>query len=316
MTFSENFVPSAESVQRLEQLAADGSPTDTRQATIQYIHAFIPVVSAIGDFPFGQPEQKLIQDVSERLTKKAMALRETIFGATLSGDNQKFAELALLQGLGDIYAGCHLAETKRLTSMGDQARETAGGMSMDPVWKAFEVKASMLEALGAALVPNKGGGAQTQAPSQAAPPPATEPVAQTPPPAAPPATPPPAAPPTTPPPQTEAASAQNENPPNTNPMSLFAKPKEQAPAAPPVAPPAEPSAAETPPPPPAEPPADQAAPPAVPPAVPPAAPPPAEPPQQPPPQAENPQQTDEKSQGPMGFFKKPSGDSENKTDES
>lgn len=218
MTFSENFVPSEESTQRLKQIKAQGLPVDARQADIQCIQAFIPVVNAIGDFSFGQPEQKLVQEVADRLTKKAMVLRESVFAGLLSVDEQKYTELALLRALATIYSECHRAETRKLIQPGGRQTE-AGTASLTPVWNAFDIRAAMLETLGAGLATQ---GSATATDSK-----------------------PPAAPQTQPPPQPAKPPTATAS----TPLSMFAKPKEQAP---PVNPPASkdtPPSPEQPPPP-------------------------------------------------------------------
>ncbi len=249
MTFSENFAPTEDNTQRLKTLEAQGEAVDSKQTDIQYIQAFIPAVNAIGAFSFGQPEQKLMQDVADRLTKKAMALRETIFGDSLSGDEQKYAELALLRSLGNLYSECHKAETEKMTANPDSS-------SLDAVWSGFEVRASLLETLGAGFVPEQNAGQTSKAPAieEKAPPPPTEPPAES------------------------AAPAPQQEQDGGNPMSMFAKPKEDG--APPAAPPTE-TAAQPPEPPPETPPE-----------------PPVQPPREPPPQEQ------QQGSGPMSFFKK------------
>ncbi len=234
MTFSENFVPSPENTQRLEQIKAQGVPVDAMQVNIQYIQAFLPAVNAIGVFPFGRPEKKLMQDVSDRLVKEATRLRESVFGTSLPSDDQKFTELALLRSLACIYAECHRAETSRLMAMDEvartkQAESEGGALSLEPVWTAFDLRASMLEALGLGLGPGaQGASGQTE----------KEPVA----PEAPAETPPPVKEQTLPPAQEQAAtepspppiaaepppSEKQESPPaqeSSGPMSFFKPPK-------------------------------------------------------------------------------------------
>lgn len=216
MTFSENFIPSPESTQRLKQIAATGTPVDPHQADIQYLQAFIPVVNAIGDFSFGLPEQKLVQEVADRLTKRAMTLRESIFANLVSADDQKYAELALLRTLAALYSECHRTETRKLAQQG---AGQPGGVSIAPVWSAFELRVAMMETLGSELAKRQGAsstGAKSPIPVAPA---ATAPVPPPPLPQEPPK-PLPSAPPTAPP-----AAA--------NPLSMFAKPKEQPPAEPP-----------------------------------------------------------------------------------
>ena len=307
LTFSDNFTPTPETVERLKNLEANGQAADSYQIQIQYMQAFIPVVEAIAQFPFGQAEAKLIMDVSDRIVKKSVELREALLPNENDEGVQKLVELGFVKALGQLYSACHMAETEKFTNT-DQDAQTA--ISIDPVWKAFDMRVAMLEALAAKMVPagataqaggSSGGGPAVAATATAAPvtppatppppaeatpaaPPVQPPPAQTQPPVQPPAqpvapppaeTPPPAAPPTQPPttPPTDQGGASAGG----NPMSMFAKkPEGGQPAAspppaapPPAAPP--PQTAETPPAaPPVQPPPAQTQPPAQPPVQPPA----------------------------------------------
>lgn len=233
LTFSDNFVPGGDVSQRMENLRPKGQPVDEAQAALQFIHSFIPVVNAVTAFPFGQPEQKLIMDVSSRIIQKAEDLRIRLFGNP--GENeQKRIELSIVAALAGIYASCHEAETARLMSLTEEQRATAG-LGLESIWKAFDLRVSIVEALAKGLVPPpvdvSAGGSKSPSP-----PPVPEPSAPPPPPAA--VAPPPA--------QTPPQQA-------ATPLSMFAKK------------PAEPPAAAAPPPPVFTPP-QQATPPSSPPA--------------------------------------------------
>jgi hypothetical protein len=300
LSFSENFAPNPENAARLRDLEAKGQPSDPTQTQIQYVQAFIPVVEAIAAFPFGQPEQKLLVEVSNRLIKKSIEMREILLPGMVDEGEQKRAELGFLRALAVIYSAAHRAETDKALRSGDDAR--MAGLSMQPVWAAFELRAAMLEALSGTIVPLGKGGSSARnpaAPQANAPetPPAPPPIFQAPPQQPPqPATPPifqappaeqapvqPAAPPIF---QAPPQQAQQQ-PAGANPMSMFAKKPDDG-AAPP-------------PPPPQAPPIFQAPPPET---------PPYQPPSQQPPAA---QPTEEKTQSesgdggggnPMSFFKK------------
>lgn len=310
LTFGDNFTPSPEHEARLKAIEAEGKPVDAHQISIQYVHAFIPVINAVGAFPFGRPEQKLIMDVSGRLVNRAVEMRESLLPA-LSGDDQKLAELAILRALTSVYAACHTSETQRLAGMSDQ---TPDASSMEPVWQNFDTRSAMLEAVVKNILPADSAAPVAAAPTTppvASPPAAEAPqdtaakpaifgggtaAAATPEPPAPADTPPAAsetpAPPATPPPS-EQPPAQGGNP-----MAFFGTPKEggEAPPSPPEPPPITPPPTQEPPP--ASP---AAAPETPPPADPPAQPPPATP-AVPPPEADK---TDGSSGGsPMSFFTK------------
>lgn len=287
LTFSENFSPDAVNTQRLLDLQAKGQIVDGHQAAIQYIGAFIPVVEAIATFSFGQAEQKLVMDVTNRLVQRAAEMREALL-PNLDAEDQKRAELGLLDTLARLYSACHLHETDKVMKMGEKARES--GFSTDPVWASFDSRTAMLEALARNLAPVTA----AASPAQSAAPPSPPPAPATPPEATPPpvqTTPPPAEPPAapeTPPPAAPPSGA--------NPMSMFAK--KPADGAPPVQPP---ETAATPVEPPSPPPIPPAAPPVAP-ETPPAAEPPAAPPEE---KGESEGDKGGDSGGsPMSFFKK------------
>ncbi len=280
LAFAENFAPSEDNTQRLANIAATGQGGDAHQVNVQYIQAFVPVVTAVHEFSFGQQPQKLIMDIARRLTDKAMALREGAF-QNLAAEDQKRVELAFVKTAADIYAACHGVETKRLAQGGEQK-------GIESVWEAFETRMAMIDALAKTMTPGMEQIAQStdsaapaatgQTTAPATPPPMeTTPVK--PPPETPPASAPPAAPVT--PPQQEAppAPAQSQTT-GANPMGFFAKKP----------------AGDTPPP--ASPPPTEPAPPTEPPVQPPAT-----PPEEPKNEQNNPQAN------PMSFFK-PSKDDE------
>ena len=309
LTFGDNFAPSDEHIARLKKLAADGTTIDANQVNIQYVHAFIPVVNAVGMFSFGQPEQKLVTDISNRLVKQAIEMRESLL-PELSDDDQKLAELGILRALVEIYAACHSAETQRLTALKDDAQ----GGSMEKVWKAFDTRAAMLEALVRNILPKATGTHPAPQASQNAPqqpaasaaPPVTEPAVQ---PSAPipqdhapvqtPENPPPApvpeqpaTPPAVPQETTQQQTASAPPASGGNPMSFFSKPGGNDDAISPVQPEQPPQT------PPAQPQEQPPAPPQTP-----------ERPSPPPPQEENKDDTnkgggDNSGGNPMSFFKK------------
>lgn len=213
LSFSENFSPAPENIERLKNMRAGDKPLDANQINVQYMEAFIPVVGAISIFPFGQPEQKLITDVARRLVQKAAELGDNLIGSETDEDMRKLLELSLMRTLAQIYTACHEAETARLMKSGGAEEEGAG--SMEPVWKDFDTRLAMLEALAANILPGAPqGGGRAAAGSGKAP---AKPAAS---PAEPPPQPAPQEPPPAPPEQ------KQDTPPagaGQNPMSTFAK---------------------------------------------------------------------------------------------
>ena len=225
LTFSENFSPGPDAAIRMENLPARGQQVDGPQVSLQYIHAFIPVVNAISAFSFGQAEQKFVMDISGRILERAAALRDALFPGLAPADGTR-AELALVTALADIYSRCHNAETARLMALSEQER-MAGGPGPEIVWNAFNLRVDLLAALATSLVPEAG---EVKSETASGGGPKRAPVA--------------------PPPVQEAQIAPPQSPPMVNPLSMFAKSPPSD--APPPSAPASPPAASAPPAPPAQ----------------------------------------------------------------
>lgn len=231
LTFSDNFAPVAETIKRMAHIDPDLTViADETQTTMQYLSVMSPIIHEIGRFSFGQPEQKLLQETSDKLMKKAAEIVVRVKSAGADAASIKQAELQALKALSDIYVTCHKSETDRLMALSEEERAQAagaGGNGVDKVWESFDKRAGMLEILCGSVAPSASGSAASAVTPAAAP--APEVPAQ---PAAPAAV--------TPPPQETPAA------PVTPPA---APPPEQAVPPPPATPPAEPAA----PPPPAAP---------------------------------------------------------------
>lgn len=278
LAFSQNFSASAENAASLSGV----EKIDEAASLVQAMRHFTPVINAVGQFPFGQPEKKLIQDVSSRITARAEEMARDLLGDPSPAD-----KLLIVRSLAEMYAECHAEEMRLMLSKGQDDPDVQQGL--DNVWIRFNLRASMLEALAENLAPS--GVAPQSAP--AAPPeetagaqaaPAAAPAPQAPAgfdpmamfakkdkDAAPPVTdvpataaPPAASSPPPPPASTSPAATEPPAPPGGfNPMAMFAK-KEDGDPAEPASPPAAPAPAQPPaavPPPVSEPQAPPSAPP-------------------------------------------------------
>ncbi|MCF8495194.1 MAG: hypothetical protein K9G62_00840 [Alphaproteobacteria bacterium] len=211
LSFAQNFEPS-QSI-RLEELEARGQAADKDQAGIQYLQAFTPVVDAVAAFSFGRPEQTLMTDIASRLSARPPAFRERAFPGGMDPAAAASLDLALLRTMAQLYAAAHRQITARLLSMDGAG---APSLSLDDVWTGFELRAGILEALAANLLP----GAQNSSTQSPAP--------QT-----------PAASPAAPLKSSPIAAASASGAPAVNPMAMFAQPKaaETVASKPPEAPP-------------------------------------------------------------------------------
>ena len=136
LAFADNFSASAEQASgRLMTMGASEPIFDQTQANLVTLQALTPVIAAIGEFPFGLSETKLLQDVSTKLDG---------YTKGVVSDDDSLSQMLVFRSLADLYAECHKAETARLASASDDDR---GELSIDPVWTAFETRLAMVEAL-------------------------------------------------------------------------------------------------------------------------------------------------------------------------
>lgn len=151
-SYSESYRAAADATVRMSQIDADFFPSDDSQVTLLYMSALLPVVNSIMAYSFGQPEKKLVQDVTERLVRESKFLRAKMFPDVPEGQMAAKADLALLRMAGLIYSQCHFAEMAKLMATEDQVRQ---GMAptMTTLWQSFILRMQMLEVLGDALVP-------------------------------------------------------------------------------------------------------------------------------------------------------------------
>lgn len=152
VTYSDSYHAAADANVRMAQIDADFFPSDESQVSILYMSALLPVVNSIMAYSFGQPEKKLVQEVTERLVRESKFLRAKMFPNVPEGQMAAKADLALLRMAALIYSQCHFAEMAKLMATEDQVRQ---GMAptMTTLWQSFILRMQMLEVLGDALVP-------------------------------------------------------------------------------------------------------------------------------------------------------------------
>lgn len=147
LAFAENFTPAKKGASRLSLIGGDTPLFDETQASLVVLQALTPVISAIAEFPFGQSEIKLLQEVTAKIQTSAADI------AKVSGATDKLSELLVLKALAQIYADCHRAETARLSTASDDSRTE---LSLDPIWDAYDIKVAMIEAIAGNTATNTG----------------------------------------------------------------------------------------------------------------------------------------------------------------
>jgi hypothetical protein len=171
LTFSDNFVASAESVLRVDQLSPGFPIEDETQISVQYIACLSPVVGAVSSFSFGRSEQKLVQEITSKLISSAGEIVNS-FNPSLTGLDLRKAELTVLRGVVDLFVTAYDAEKTRLLSMDDQSRSqaAAAGFSLDPVWEDYGVKVGLVKVLASHISPsNTSASSSSEAKAPAAP---------------------------------------------------------------------------------------------------------------------------------------------------
>lgn len=161
ITYSDHFTTAGDASARLQHIDTDFFPVDQHQIALQYMNVLLPAVNSIMAYSFGQPEKKLVQDVTERLVREAKLFREKMFPGLDEKESAR-SELAVLRMAALIYSQCHFAEMAKLMATEEQARQGLAP-AMNTLWQAFGLRLQMLEVVAEVLVP--GGKKQTVATS-------------------------------------------------------------------------------------------------------------------------------------------------------
>lgn len=220
--FADNYNAAADANVRLQTIDTDFVPADPAQIQLMVLQSMMPAMNAVCTFSFGQNEKTLLQEVSERLSATARTVRSEIFGSLNERDGTR-AEMAVLRAAAALYAQVHFTEMSKLMFLDEADRDQVDlNARLKDLWKLVDERLSMLRVLAETLVTGTHGVAAAGGSAKAAAPTRARPVES-----APPAPEKPAAP---PPPPAELAAATSAAAPakSGNPMSFFAKPKEQA----------------------------------------------------------------------------------------
>jgi len=201
IAFADNFSAAEEGQSRLTTLDHNAPLFDKTQSALVVMQALTPVIIAVGEFSFGQSETKLMQDITAKLEETAADIAKN----TKLSD--KLSELMIFKALCQLYAETHRFETQKLANAPTDSSENRGDLSMAPVWKNFETKVAMVEAVmgieTAAAAPATASAGGAKAPAPVAPPIVEKPAEAKP---------------------VEAPAAPPASPPAGGPMSFFKKP--------------------------------------------------------------------------------------------
>ncbi len=132
------------------QLADErGRDRAIRSLRIRIVDAMAPVVGAVARFSFGRDAHGLVVQVTDTILSYAAEVTDRLAPASWSDEEWASMYKGVLHAACDLYADCHYAEMDRLLDMTPQersqyVRQHEMDVPMEPVWKAFETRLSML----------------------------------------------------------------------------------------------------------------------------------------------------------------------------
>ncbi len=155
LTFSENYIPMGRLDDVFPEHIRGLSPLSRTVANLVYLKYYVPLVEAVAEFSFGQPETKMIQNVSEKLKEAAGELTTHLMGDDISLHEQKSSELLILSSLIPLYCSCHNKEKDRIMNLSDSERSKENSsMQIENIWKIFDKRMSMLTLLAQNIMPD------------------------------------------------------------------------------------------------------------------------------------------------------------------
>lgn len=155
-TFSDRYIL-GESLSKLYALESPEATRALRNMTkLGYLESFAPMIDVVVNFSFGVSQQKMIQDVSEKLRNFAEKSRVDILGSGFTSNQIKASELAILKVMVDLYCTCHNRQTKIIMEMDEDARgEESMSKHLEAIWAAFENRLTMLNVLSGSIMPDE-----------------------------------------------------------------------------------------------------------------------------------------------------------------
>ncbi len=155
LTFSENYIP----MDRLEGVFPENirglSPLSRTVANLVYLKYYVPLVDVVADFPFGQEEAHMIQNVSEKLRDKATEITHALMGAEISIAEQKSSELLILSSLIPLYCSCHIHEKNRIMELDEDVRAKENNdEQIENIWLLLDKRIGMLTVLAKHIMPD------------------------------------------------------------------------------------------------------------------------------------------------------------------
>ena len=142
-TFGKNFDIASDHVLKLKTLDGVTVEGDKNFVHLQYLQIFAPIMATIQTFSFGMPEQKMLQEVTEKLVARAKSLADELFPDIDKG-KAVFAQLSILRTLTMLFTQAHMGQmAKMMTATGADKPN----ITLADVWKQFDKTVAMISTL-------------------------------------------------------------------------------------------------------------------------------------------------------------------------
>ncbi len=125
--------------------------SDTVLSTTQ-LEVGASVIQAVTRFSFGFEPEAMVTYLVDEIKKKVQKIAERLVFSNQALWERDMLESVLIKSLASLYVECHMEEIARLNGLTEQEQQDYikkydGAYSLDPVWKAFDMRVHMLQIL-------------------------------------------------------------------------------------------------------------------------------------------------------------------------
>lgn len=150
--FADNYNAAADASARMQTVEYDFAPADAAQMQLTLLNALMPAVNAVCTFSFGQAEKDLLQQVITRLTATAQTIRTDLFAGLSERDTLR-AEISIMRAAANVYSQAHFTEMSKLMFLDDTQRDTVNlNDRLNELWRVVDIRLSMVRVLAEQLV--------------------------------------------------------------------------------------------------------------------------------------------------------------------
>lgn len=106
-----------------------------------YLEGYAPLIEAVHGFSFGQAENKMIQDVSQKIEETTRSIALKAYGEAAPQSAQHHIRSVLIA----LYSACHNKEVRRILALNDYQRDNEQNVAqMQTIWRDFNLRQDML----------------------------------------------------------------------------------------------------------------------------------------------------------------------------